>query len=425
VIGASIGVLTSLRASRRDLFDTLRAGSRAGPDRQANLLRSGFVVAQVSLAVVIAVGAGLLLKSFARLSSVDPGVRTEGILVSTVGVPSSRYPADERRAQFILDFVDRLKAVPGVTHAAASTQLPLEGYSINFSYRLAGQELALNERPSGDFRVVSADYFEAVGIPVLRGRRFDATDRRDGRPVVIVDEALASKHFGDENPVGRFIHVVSDTGAAREIVGVVANVRQRALDVPVQPGYYLPLSQFTWSTMRVVVRTSLPPMQLADAMRRELATMDPLIPLRDVTPMDELAARSVGVPRFNTLLFGTFATLALLLAATGVYSVMSYAVTQRTREIGVRMALGARAAQVRASVWRGAIGLAFIGGAIGTGIAIAASPQIATLLFEVDAHDPVVFATPPLLFLLVAWLGSYVPARRASRVDPMVALRAE
>jgi predicted permease len=388
-------------------------------------VRSAFVVAQVALAVVIAVGAGLLVKSFSRLSSVDPGVDTNGVLVATVGVPSSRYPDDAVRAQLLLDYVERLRQVPGVTGAAATSQLPLEGYSISFTYWLPGVDVPMSERPSGDFRVVSPGYFETLGIPVRRGRPFDARDRRDAMPVIMIDEAMAQALFGAEDPVGRYLHIGTGDPAPRQIIGVVADVRQRALDVPVQPGYYLPLSQLTWSTQRIVVRTNLEPMALADAMRRELASLDPLIPLRNVATLDDLAAQSVVVPRFNTLLLGVFAGIALLLAASGIYSVMSYSVTQRTREIGVRMALGARSTQVRSGVWQRGLVLGLLGGGIGTAIAFAMAPQVATLLYEVPVHDPLSFAVPPLLFLLVAWLGSYVPARRASRVDPVVALRSE
>jgi predicted permease len=426
VIGMLIGAVPALRAARRDLFDTLREGARSSGGRGAHLVRSGFVVAQVAIAVVIAVGAGLLARSFARLSGVDAGIRSDGILVATVAVPSSRYPEDARRSRFLIDYVERLQAVPGVTAAAVTSQLPLEGYSLAFSWWVGSAPVPPSEQSSGDFRVVSPGYFETAGIRVLRGRGFDARDQRDGRPVIVIDEALARQAFGDADPVGQLMNVsYAGEGPPREIIGVVSNVRQRALDVPVQPGYYLPITQVTWNSVRVIVRTTLPPMSLADAMRRELAAMDPLLPLRNVATLDELFSRSVGVPRFNTLLFGAFAAIALILAASGIYSVMSYTVTQRTREIGVRMALGARAGQVRTSIWRGAIVLGLLGSAIGIGIAFAVAPQVATLLFEIDVHDPQAFMVPPMLFLLIAWLGSYIPARRASLVDPVVALRAD
>jgi predicted permease len=313
-----------------------------------------------------------------------------------------------------------------VTAAAATSQLPLEGFGIAFAYSVTGREVPPSERPTGDFRVVSPGYFETMGIRLLRGRTFDGRDRRDAAPVVVIDQALARTMFGADDPVGRSITIAYGRDQVpRQIVGVVSDVRQRALNVPVQPGYYLPLTQVSWSMARIVVRTDLPPASLGDAMRRELAAMDALIPALNVATLDDLAAQSVAVPRFNMLLVGVFAAIALLLATSGVYSVMSYAVTQRTREIGVRMALGARAEQVRSSVWRRGLLLGVVGGAIGLGLAFVIAPQMTTLLYDVDVHDFQSFAVPPLLFLVAAWVGSYLPARRASRLDPMEALRAD
>ena len=426
VIGILIGVIPALRAGRRDLFDTLREGTRADTGRAGHFVRSGFVVAQVALAVVITVGSGLLVKSFARLSMVDAGVHTDGVLVATVSVPASRYPEATARSRFLLDYVERLRQTPGVTAAAAASQLPLEGFGIAFAYSVTGSEIPPSERPNGDFRVVSPGYFETMGIPLRRGRTFDERDRPDSAPVVVIDQALARATFGADDPVGRFITIAYGRDQVpRQVVGVVSDVRQRTLDAPVQPGYYLPLTQVSWNMLRIVVRTDLPPLSLADAMRRQLAAMDPLIPARDLAALDDLAARSVVVPRFNTILLAVFAAIALLVATSGVYSVMSYAVTQRTREIGVRMALGACAGQVRRSVWRRGLLLGLAGGTIGVSLAFILTPQVATLLYEVDVHDLQSFAVPPLLFLVVAWLASYVPARRASRLDPVEALRAD
>jgi predicted permease len=425
-IGILIGAIPALRAGRRDLFNTLREDTRADTGRAGHLVRSGFVVAQVALAVVIAVGSGLLVKSFGRLSAVDAGVRTDGVLVATVAVPAARYPEDTARSRFLLDYVERLRQTPGVTAAAATSQLPLEGFGIAFAYSLTGREVPPSERPTGDFRVVSPGYFETMGIRLLRGRTFDGRDRRDAAAVVVIDQALARATFGADDPVGRSITIAyGREQVPRQVVGVVSDVRQRALNVPVEPGYYLPLTQVSWSMARIVVRTDLPPASLADAMRRELAAMDALIPALNVATLDDLAAQSVAVPRFNMLLVGVFAAIALLLTTSGVYSVMSYAVTQRTREIGVRMALGARAEQVRGSVWRRGLLLGVVGGAIGLGLAFVIAPQMTTLLYEVDVHDFQSFAVPPLLFLVAAWVGSYLPARRASRLDPVEALRAD
>ncbi|HSA58020.1 MAG TPA: ABC transporter permease [Gemmatimonadaceae bacterium] len=427
VIGVAVGVLPAWRASRRDLFRTLREGARAASAApRANRLRGGFVVAQVALAVILAAGASLLVKSFARLSDVDPGFSAGRALVGTVSVPRTRYPDAEERTRFFLQLVERLERIPGVVSAAATTQLPLEGYSIGFVYWVDGSP-STAERPSGDFRVVTPGYFETMGIRLIRGRTLTDGDGPAAPPVIVIDESLARAAFGDADPIGRRIHLGlgGEQEVAREVVGVVRDVRQRALDVAALPGYYVPITQVPWSTLRVIVRTSVDPVSVRGAFEREVAGLDPLIPLRDVATVENLLSGSVVVPRFNTLLLGTFAALALLLAAAGIYSVMSYAVTQRTHEIGVRMALGAGTGAVRRTVSGSALRLAGIGVGVGIVIAFAVTPLMASLLFEVGARDPLAFVVPPLLFLAVAWLGSWLPARRASRVDPIIALRSE
>jgi predicted permease len=426
LIGLLVGIVPALRAARRNLFGALRAGGRSAvADSGTMRLRSGFVVAQVTLAIVLTIGAGLLVKSFSRLSRVDAGIRTDGVLAATVGVPSSRY-SDAAGGRFLLDYVDRLRRVPGVEAAAVSTQLPLEGFSIGFTFWREGQNLPLNERQVGDFRVVSPGYFETAGIRLLRGRTFDERDRLESASVVVIDEALARQEFGNGDPIGRRIHISYGKDAvAREIVGLVSNVRQRALDVPVAPGYYLPLTQVTWSTMRVIVRSPLEPMALAEAMRRELAAMDPLIPLRNVSTLDDLLAGSVRVPRFSMLLFGAFAAMTLLLAATGIYSVMSYSVAQRTSEIGLRMALGAPRTAVVGEVVRKGLLLVALGLILGLAGALGLTRTLTSFLFGVQPTDPATFAAVSALLLLVATVASYIPARRAASVDPVTALRAE
>jgi predicted permease len=313
-----------------------------------------------------------------------------------------------------------------VTAAAATTQLPLDGYSISFSYWPAGTDMPERDRPNGDFRSVTPGYFEAIGIPLRQGRTFTRMDGPGAPAVIVIDESLARAHFGQGNPVGKRMHISYGPGdIAREIVGVVGDVRQRALDVAAQPGYYVPVAQVPWSTMRVIVRTELDPVSLRDVVRREAAAIDPLIAVRGITTLDDRFDASVGPQRFTMLLLGAFAALAVLLATAGVYSVMSHLVAQLTRDIGVQMALGAKASAVRRSVaWR-ALRVAAAGTALGLVIAAVVTPRISELLFQVSARDPLAFAIAPLLFLAVAWIGSYLPARRASNVDPVVALRAD
>jgi putative ABC transport system permease protein len=308
----------------------------------------------------------------------------------------------------------------------ASTQIPLEGSGINFSYWLAGQDLPTSERPGGDFRAVTPGYFDALGIPVVAGRTFTRADRSDAPPVVVIDEALARQQFPNGGAVGRMMHVsLGGSDAPREIIGVVGSVKQRALDVPDAPGYYLPIGQVSWSSMRIVLRTSGAPASFAPAFRAELAAMDPLLSARSIRTLEQHFVEAVGSPRFNTLLVGGFAAIAALLAITGLYGVMSYAVSCRTREIGVRMALGAGANEVRRSVAWDGLKLAGIGVALGLAAAAGLTRLLTDLLFGVSPLDLGIFAAAALGFVAVALLGSYVPARRASRVDPLEALRAE
>ena len=427
IVGGAISAWPVLRIARRDLIGTLKQATRGATGGVGTRrLRHAFLVAQLSLAVVLAVGAALLVRSFGQLGAVSPGYGTSNALVATINTPASRYPEPASRARFFLDLTDRLRSVPGVSAAAAATQLPLDGYSIAFSYWPSVSELPEKDRPSGDFRAVTPGYFETMGIPVRSGRTFTRDDAATAPPVIVIEESLARLHFGERNPVGERIHLGYGPGhIAREVVGVVGNVRQRALDVPVQPGYYVPVAQIPWSTMRLVVRTDLDPVSLSDVVRREAAAIDPLIAVRNITTLGDRFDASVGSQRFSMLLLGAFAFLAVLLATAGVYSVMSHLVAQLSRDIGVQMALGAKASAVRRAVSLRALRVAAAGTVLGLIIAAVVTPRISQLLFQVSARDPIAFAAAPLIFLAVALLGSYLPARRASNVDPVVALRAD
>ena len=427
VIGGAVSAWPVLRIARRDLIGTLKQATRGATGGAATRrLRHAFLVAQLSLAVVLAVGAALLVRSFGQLAAVSPGYDASNALVATINTPSSRYPEPANRARFFLELTDRLREMPGVSAAAATTQLPLDGYSISFSYWLAGSVDPEKDRPGGDFRAVTPGYFEAMGIPVRSGRTFTRDDAATAPAVIVIEESLARQHFGNRNPVGERLHLGYGPGhVAREIIGVVGDVRQRALDVAAQPGYYVPVAQIPWSTMRLVVRTELDPMSLSDVVRREAAAIDPLIAVRNITTLGERFDVSVGSQRFSMLLLGAFALLAVLLATAGVYSVMSHLVAQLTRDIGVQMALGAKASAVRRQVSLRALRVAAAGTALGLIVAAVLAPRISQLLFQVSARDPAAFAAAPVVFLGVALLGSYLPARRASNVDPVIALRAD
>jgi len=427
VLGVVLGAIPALVLSRRGIEGAVTAGGRTDSGtRSHHRMRGAFVVAQITMAVVLAIGGGLLVRSFNTLTHVDPGYHTERAWTATIAVPSERYPDDIQRSQFFQELVDRVQSLPGVRSAAVSTQLPLEFYGINFSFWRDGEELRPNERPSGDFRVVTPDYFATMGIPVLRGRPFDRSDQRDAEPVIVVNQTLAEQYFSNEDPVGQLIHIsYGGEDVARRIVGVVGDIRQRTLETPPSPAYYLPLQQVTWSTMRLVVQTDVEPLSLTQAIRREVAEMDPLIPVRDIRTLRQRFAAVVGTPRFSAFLLAVFATIAMIVVAAGIYGVTSYTVAQRTREIGVRMALGAEARRVRRSVSAGVLRLAAVGIVLGYAVGFAGTRVLSGLLFQVSPTDIFTFVLAGVTFLLIAWLGGYLPARRASAVDPIVALRAD
>lgn len=426
-IGVGLGLASALLPQRGGLATALRDGDRSASDGlRHHRLRGAFVVTQIALALVLSVGAGLLVRSYLNLSDVSPGYSASNALTGVVSVPASRYPDAQRRAQFFVDLMNRLRTVPGVDAAAAATQLPLDGYSITFGYWIDGQDANVGSLASGDFRVVTPGYFETMGIPLVRGRLFQASDDATAPQVIIIDEAMARREFGDADPIGRRMYIsIEDHPAARTIVGVVADVRQRLLDVPPHPGYYLPIQQAPWSTLVVVVRTPLDPSSLAAPLRRAVASMDPLIPVRSVRTLAERFGRAVGGQRFNTLLLASFAVAALVLAIAGIYSVMSYVVVQRRHELGVRMALGARSADIGRLVARTGLRWSAWGIAIGIGATLTLTRLLANLLFGVAPTDAGTIAGVSAGFLVVALLGALLPARRAAVIDPIEALRDE
>jgi len=427
LLGAFLGIVPSIAVSRARSELALKAGGRGTSTVPLlSRLRSGFVVAQIALAMLLAIGAGLLLRSFDAITTVDPGYRTEQAWTATISLPAERYPEDGDRARFFLALLDRVRALPGVRSAAVTTQLPLEFYGINFSFWREGQDVSVSERPNGDFRVVTPGYFATMGIPVLAGREFDASDRLDAPLVILIDKTLAERYFPNEDPLGQLMYIsYGGESSPRRVVGVVGDVKQRTLDTPASPGYYLPLQQVSWSTMRLVVRTDVAPLSLTAAVRHEVANLDPLIPVRDVRTLRQRFAAAVGSPRFSAFLLGLLAAIAAAVAVSGIYSVTSLSVAQRTHEIGVRMALGARASRVRRGVSREVIKLALVGVALAYVGAIVTTRVLERLLFNVSPTDSLTFVLAGGVFLVAAWLGGYVPARRASGVDPLIALRSD
>jgi putative ABC transport system permease protein len=433
--GVLFGLVPALQASKVDLHDALKEGGRSGAGGLRRGARSALVIVEMAVALVLLVGAGLLIKSFARLQQVSPGFQPQGVLSMQLTLPEAKYREPQQREIFYRQLLEQLGAMPGVEAAGATTVLPMSGTNQSGSFQIEGQQLPLNvSSPHGDRWMPSDDYFQTMGIPLVKGRYFDARDATDSPPVVIVSEALARKYWPGEDPVGKRVTFdrVPNTQDQRwrEVVGVVGHVRNEGLEGESRGQYYVPYAQRPNSPdLFLVVRTDADPSTLAPAVRGAVANVDRDLPVYRVTTMEKMVAESLMQRRFSMFLFGVFAALALALAVVGLYGVMSYAVAQRTHEIGLRMALGAQSGDVLRMVVGQGMLLAAVG--LGLGLLVALllafllSRVMSSLLFGVSAADPLTYAGIALLLSSVAFLASYLPARRATRVDPMVALRYE
>jgi putative ABC transport system permease protein len=395
---------------------------------QRNRVRSALVVSEIALSLVLLIGAGLLFQSFRRLLEVSPGFEADSVLTAEVSVSDKKYPEKEQRSAFYREALERMKALPDVQAVGVVYPLPLGGSFEAYTFDIAGKPpFPPGQQPTSDRRVVSPDYFQAMSIPVVKGRAFGDRDRTDAPPVVLVNETFARRFFPNEDPVGRAI--IPGEGrdpVAREIVGVVGDVRHAGLDAERSPEYYVPYEQADVDRLTVVARTaSGNPANVAAGLRGVVAAMDREQPVYNVRPMTQLLDESVARRRFNMMLLGGFAVLALLLASIGIYGVISYSVAQRTREIGIRIALGAQIGDVIKLILKQGLLLALAGLAAGLVVAFFITKLMSSLLFGVSATDPVTFASVALILLFVALLACYIPARRAANVDPNVALRYE
>jgi putative ABC transport system permease protein len=423
------GLLPALQASRANLNETLKEGGRSstgGPRGQR--VRGALVVSEVALSLVLLVGAGLMVKSFAKLQRVDPGFRTEGVLTMQLSLPRSRYAEERQVTDGIARIADRLRAVPGVRAAGAGSALPLGGGGFYLGRVFLAE--GMPEPPAGpdypaNWNVVTPDYFVALQLLVLRGRAFTERDDAGSPPVVIVNETMARRMFPNGDALGKRIRSWRDENELREIVGVVQDVRYMGRDDGPRGLVYVPHRQDTWRSMVLAVRTDGDPTRLAGELRDAVWSVDRDLAMANVTTMQQVLVASTAGPRFSMALLGAFAGLAVLLAAVGIYGVLSYSVSSRTHEIGVRMALGAQRGDVLRLVIKQGLALILVGVAAGLAAAYALAHVMANLLYEVSATDPAVFALVPLLLAVVALVACYVPARRATKVDPMVALRYE
>jgi putative ABC transport system permease protein len=433
VTGVVFGLAPALQSSNPRLSEALKeAGRYTGSGAGRGRARGALVVCEVAVALMLVVGAGLLLKGFWRLRAVEPGFRAEGVLTMKVILPAAKYAKPEQRRAFYDETLRRVAALPGVESAAMISFLPLTFRGMYFTFTAEGRPPATAaERPNAVYRVVSPDYFRAMGVPVLRGRAFAASDTAEAPAVMVVSRAMAERHWPGEDPIGRRLKVgpPDSRNPWATVVGVVGDVRHGALSNELEPEMYAPYAQETrgfTAPRDLVVRTSAgDPLSLAAAVREAVWSVDKDQPVSGARTLEQVLGESVARQRLYLLLLGAFAGLALVLAAVGVYGVMSYAVAQRTHEIGVRVALGAgRADILRLVVGQGMLlGLAGVG--VGLAGAFALTRVMSSLLYGVTATDPAVYASVALLITLVALLACYVPARRAMKVDPMEALRYE
>ncbi|MDQ3804728.1 MAG: ABC transporter permease [Acidobacteriota bacterium] len=424
--GLLFGLAPAWRAARIDLNESLKENSgKATGDRGGQRTRSLLVVSEIALATMLLLGAGLMLKSFWRLQHVNPGFEPEGLLTLQVSLPPVRYPEARQRAAFFQDVLRRVGALPGVESAGAVNNLPLGGGSMNGDFLIeGGPPSPRGQEPLCEKYIVSAGYFDTMGIPLRRGRVFTERDAPGQPAVVIVNEKMAERFWPGEDPLGR--RMSWDGGESwSTVVGVVGDVKHAGLDRAPEFESYVPFLQVPSPGMAVVVRTPAEPTSLVSAVKNEILAVDKEQPVFSVRTMTQIVSNSIARQRLSATLLGVGAALALLLASIGIYGVLAYAVTQRTHEIGVRIALGARAADVLGLVIRQGMGLALIGVSAGLVGALGVTRLLSGFLYGVSATDPLTFTTVALMLAAVALLACYVPARRATKIDPMVALRYE
>jgi putative ABC transport system permease protein len=425
--GVLFGLFPAWQTSKTDLHAVLKEGGRSGSAQRS--VRGLFVVVEVAAALVLLVGAGLLLKSFQKLQEVNPGFRPDHLLTMQISLPSNRYKDPQQIDAFFAQALEKIKALPGVESAGVCTSVPMSGSGSSGSFSIEGRTVAPGEMsPWGNRWFAGATYFQTMGISLLKGRYFDDRDVRDAPPVSIIDETMERKFWANEDPIGKRISFQRDPQGNpiwREVVGVVGHVKQKGLEGESPVQYYVPHRQLPSSGVFLVARTAAEPSSLAGAVRGSIQQADRELPVFRVTTMERLVTESMTQRRFAMTLLGIFAVVALILASVGLYGVMSYSVTHRTNEIGIRMALGAKVTDVLAMVVGQGMKLSLAGVGIGLVGAFALTRVMRTLLFSVSATDPLIFIVVALLLAGVSLLACYVPARRATKVDPMEALRYE
>jgi putative ABC transport system permease protein len=422
--GVLFGLAPALRTMKLNLSDSLKEGGRSGGEgARRNRTRSALVVLESAVAVVLLIGAGLLVRSLIRLQHVSPGFDSKNVLTMRLDLPERKYGQPNQAGRFFEQLESRIGGLPGVENVGFITELPLSGQPNDMPYTVEGRATASpDEGFDDDFRRVNRQYFSALHIPLLRGRNFTEQEVQQSAQVVIISELLARQVFPNEEPLGKRL-VMSFGNRPFEIIGIVGDIRHGALEFEPNPAMYMPT--YDEQSINIVIRTKGDPSNLAAAVRAEVRALDPDQPVAAVKPMAAWVEESTAAHRYRTTLLGVFALVALLLAATGIYGVMSYSVAQRTHEIGVRMALGAKRLDVLRLVVRQGMTLVIGGVVVGLLAALALTRVMSSLLFDVTAKDPLTFVIVAGLLTAVAFLACYVPARRATKVDPLVALRYE
>jgi putative ABC transport system permease protein len=431
IIATMTGILSGLApailGSRADLNEVIKGGgAQTGSAHRPHRIRSIMVTAEVALALVLLVGSGLLTRSLIHLVSVNPGFDTHSLLTPRLSLSDRAYPKPEQRVAFLNQLLERVSALPGVRSAGASSGLPTLGWGSLRGTDIEGQpEMPLGLRPDVPCEVVSADYFQTLGIPLMAGRGFNQQDRPTTVQVVIVNRAFVRQFFSGQNPVGKHVRSGAPTGPWREIIGVVGNVRQLGPSHDESPAIYIPYQQEPTGEVNLVLRTASEPLALVAPVKAAVQAMDPAQPVYDIATMDQRLSESMSPQRFNALLVGAFALAALTLAGVGIYGVLAFSVARRTPEIGVRMALGARRAEVLTLVVGEGLRLCGLGVGLGLAASVPLTRLLRSVLFGVSPSDPVTLVAASAALILVAVMACYIPARRAVMVDPMVALRYE
>lgn len=431
VVSVASGLLFALApvrtSGRQDIRDALQDNTArvAGASPTARRLHGALAIGQLAVACVLIIGAGLVLKSFWRLMQVSPGFATGRVLSAQIELPQTRYPNGPQILLFYERLLERLRQVPGVQAVGATNTLPMSAGPTTW-LTIEGRPRPAGEPPEVSYRTASADYFRALDVPVIAGRTFTPEDTPTSLITAVINRTLAERFFSDRDPIGRRIRIgPNPKGAWRTIVGVVGDMRQSGPEAPVQPELYLPIAQDTYADLTLAIRTQSQPLALAATLRDVVHSIDPTLPVIGTTTMEQILSDHVASRRLLMILLAVFASIALTLALIGIYGVLGHAVSQRTNEIGVRMALGAQRGEISAMVLREGARLGLTGLALGVGIALVATRWLGSALFGVTPTDPITYVAVVALMMAVGLIACYLPARRAARVDPLSAIRAE